>query len=397
MTFESTWEKIITIMEVQTEDKPFNLLSRINRLKQIIIFKSLSQIKLMMLAKVMKKKKYIEEQVIIEENTIGDEFFMITKGRVKITQNATLIRECEEGNCFGEISIINNDYRSATVTALTNVVCYVLSKADFDTIIDKDVRESLKLKIALQDTLISLNDLFYLKILGKGRFGLVCMVHNRKNIYTLKAIKYKNIVNKSTFTNFKSYNLSKFLMNEKNIKLMLDHPFIEKTVKTLKNDDFLFFLNEFINGKNMHDYILDRKGFKNLDETRFYTACLLLILEYLHKKNICHRDFQPSNFMIDKNGYVKLIDFGISKIINDFTHTTIGTPHYMAPEVILGQGYSTSCDFWSLGVTIFEIFYGTVPFGKMNKDILEIYRDILHKYKFLFIYLEILNFLHVKF
>jgi cGMP-dependent protein kinase len=379
ITLESNWEKIINILEIETENKPINLLTTINRLKSIYIFKNLSELKLMNFAKLMQKRKYNAEQSIIEENTCGDEFFMITKGRVKITQNGLLLRECEEGNCFGEVSLIYNEQRTATVTAITSVVCYVISKNDFDSIIDKEIRENLKSKIALQNTSITISDLYYLKTLGKGRLGLVMMVHNKRNFYALKAMKYKDINSKSKSGKSKLHVISEYIMNEKNLKLILDHPFIQKTVKTLKNEEFLFFLNEFINGKNFLDYLNERKMFKNLEETKFYTSCLITILEYLHKKNICHRDFQPGSIMMEKNGYLKMIDFGTAKFMNNFTHTTIGTPHYMAPEVILGQGYSTSCDFWSLGVSIYQIFFGSVPFGKNNHDVLEIYREILNK------------------
>lgn len=99
----------------------------------------------------------------------------------------------------------------------------------------------------------------------------------------------------------------------------------------------------------------------------------------MHKKNIVHRDIKPSNIMVNSNGYLKLIDFGTGKIINDFTHTIIGTPHYIAPEILLGKGYSFSCDYWSVGICMFEIFYGFYPFGDSASDILEVYKEILHK------------------
>ncbi len=130
----------------------------------------------------------------------------------------------------------------------------------------------------------------------------------------------------------------------------------------------------------MQDYLTERKAFKNLDETKFYAANMLQMLDYIHKKNLAHRDFRPANIMIEKNGYLKLFDFDTAKVIKDFTHTIIGSPHYMAPEVILGQGYSLSCDYWSLGICLYEIYYGYKPFGRNCVDILNVYKEILNKY-----------------
>ena len=150
-------------------------------------------------------------------------------------------------------------------------------------------------------------------------------------------------------------------------------------MKSLKNETYCFFLLEFINGKNLDDYLTERKYLRNNFETKFYIASLLIIIDYLHKKNIAHRDLKPSNIMIDKIGYIKLIDFGTSKIINDFTQTIIGTPHYIAPEILIGKGYSLTSDYWSIGICMYEIFYGSYPFGNNATDILEVYKDILHK------------------
>ena len=103
------------------------------------------------------------------------------------------------------------------------------------------------------------------------------------------------------------------------------------------------------------------------------------MLEYLQKRYIVHRDIKPSNIMIDSNGYLKMIDFGTSKFLTDYTSTVIGTPHYIAPEILQGKGYSLSCDFWSLGICMYEIFYGIYPFGNDATEVIEIYKEIIHK------------------
>ena len=163
--------------------------------------------------------------------------------------------------------------------------------------------------------------------------------------------------------------------------LSLDHPFIVKMVKSMKNQHFCFLLIEFVNGNNLDQYLSNRQYRQNKYETQFYVGSILLMLDYLQKKYIAHRDIKPSNIMIDSNGYLKMIDFGTSKVLSltDYTSTVIGTPHYIAPEILLGKGYSLSCDFWSLGICMYEIFYGKYPFGNFANEVIEIYKDILRK------------------
>ena len=224
-------------------------------------------------------------------------------------------------------------------------------------------------KLALQDTEISLSSLNYIKFLGKGKFGTVSLVHNNKNIYAIKAISRKSVEREKI--------LAKYFVNERKIMLSLDHPFVVKMVKSMKNQNFCFLLIEFINGTNLDQYLSNRDHKQNLYETQFYVGSILLMLDYLQKKFIAHRDIKPSNIMIDNNGYLKMIDFGTSKILTDYTSTIIGTPHYIAPEILKGRGYSLSCDFWSLGICMYEIFYGKYPFGNYANEVIEVYKEIL--------------------
>ena len=90
-----------------------------------------------------------------------------------------------------------------------------------------------------------------------------------------------------------------------------------------------------------------------------------------------HRDLKPENIMITPNGYPKLIDFGSAKIVTDRTYTILGTPHYMAPEVILGQSYDSSVDMWSLGIMLYEFLCGGVPFGENVEDAYKVYELVL--------------------
>ena len=82
--------------------------------------------------------------------------------------------------------------------------------------------------------------------------------------------------------------------------------------------------------------------------------------------------------MVLDNGYIKLIDFGTCKEIHDKTSTIIGTPHYMAPEAILGEGYTCQVDYWSIGIMMYEFVCGGVPFGEGAEDPMEVYKIVIH-------------------
>lgn len=115
----------------------------------------------------------------------------------------------------------------------------------------------------------------------------------------------------------------------------------------------------------MYDH-LTKMDLLTRPQAQFYVGSMVLMLEALHSKNIIYRDLKPENVMLDSRGYLKLIDFGLAKKLNDITERTFtvaGTLHYMAPEVMMGSGYSTEVDIWSLGVIFYELVIGRLPFG----------------------------------
>ena len=374
ITLEATIDDLAKVMKIDlNKEKPYNILRYINKLKKSYLFKNLSENTLESIAKNMKKEKFNKGDVIIQEGTSGNTFYLISKGKVSITKEGKSLRVLDTGECLGEKSLLSNDsLRTASAIAEDKVICYVISKKEFDMILkDPNTREYLLKKLALQNTDIQLSDLYYIKFLGKGKFGSVSLVHNKQNLYAIKAISIKMVE--------KEKMLWKYFVNERNIMLSLDHPFIVKMVKSLRNNKYCFILMEFVNQMNLDEHLSKKRTKKNIYETQFYIGSILLMLDYLQKKYIAHRDIKPSNIMIDANGYLKMIDFGTAKVLKDYTSTIIGTPHYIAPEILQGKGYSLSCDFWSLGICMYEIFYGIYPFGNSANEVIDIYKEVLKK------------------
>ena len=354
--------------------KTLSFFSLLEYLKRNDFFKITSDHKLIKICSLMIKEKYKKDDYIFKEGETGDKFYLIKKGKVNVIKNNKIIREMENGTCFGELALLSNEPRSATIQAETDCSLYILTKKNFNENIDKNMLEYLKIKISLQDNFnMTLNDFYFVKKLGQGKFGSVSLVHNKKNYYAIKAVS-RDAAERQKI-------LIKYFIEEKKVLLKIDHPFIMKLVRTFKDEENVFYLTEFINGKGLGKY-LEKKPqdkFHNKTETQFYISFLFIILNYLNSKNIIHRDLKPDNIIIDNKGYLKLIDFGTALIIKDFTSTITGTPHYIAPEVLLGKGYSYSCDYWSIGIITHEIYYNYYPFGNDANDPMQVYKEVLQK------------------
>ena len=355
--------------------KFFKIFEDVDNLRNISLFKETASHKLVDIVMLMKIKNFKENEVIFREGEIGDKLYMIKSGRVKVFSKNKYMRELGEGSCFGEVALLLDEPRTATIIATCDCkICY-LTKDDFNSLVDDNMLQYLVDKIYLEEGYkILLKDLYYAKSLGHGKFGNVSLVHDTKHFFAIKAVSRKAAEKQKI--------LIKYFIQERNILLTLDNPFIMKLLKTFKNENNIFFLLEYIKGRGMNKYLNSRSQTKLLNEkeTIFYTANILLALDYLNSRQVCHRDLKPDNIIIDEKGYLKIIDFGTSITIDkNFTNTVTGTPHYMAPEILLGQGYAFSCDYWSLGIIAYETYYGNYPFGRNAKDPIDVYKEVIKK------------------
>ena len=158
----------------------------------------------------------------------------------------------------------------------------------------------------------------------------------------------------------------------------MEHPFIAKIVKYIKGEVYLYYIMEYVKGKELFDVMSDINLF-NKKQTQFYSASILEVINYLHNQKVIYRDLKPENTMVLENGYIKFFDFGtVKEIKSGRTKTFIGTISYMAPEVFTGKGYSFQVDLWSLGVMMYEFICGKLPFGDEDmEDPMEFYNAMI--------------------
>ena len=345
--------------------------SFIEQLKKVNLFKNFTNAKLENLSKKIKIEKVPNGKNVITQGEEGTRFYIVKKGLVDIFVKDKYIRTMNENEYLGERALFFKEPRSATAKAHGDVEVYYLEKDAFETVIEKNLKDYLKDRLYLQDNTVQINDLIYYMKLGSGSYGNVSLVKSSKNkfFYAIKNISCKQILYSQLHAN---------LELERSILVKIDHPFIVKLVKTMKDKNYVYFLMDYIKGKELFDVIRDI-GLLNKFQTQFYGASIMLAVQYLHERKFIYRDIKPENIMVLGNGFIKLIDFGTAKAITDRTKTIIGTPHYMAPEVILGEGYSFKVDFWSIAICMYEFMCGGVPFGENHEEAMDVYLSIINE------------------
>jgi len=157
------------------------------------------------------------------------------------------------------------------------------------------------------------------------------------------------------------------LKREVTVLAQLESPFVMHLVKTFRDARKYYMLTEPLLGGELFTHLSDCVTFTEA-RTRFYISSVLLALQHMHGQGVVYRDLKLENLMLDRNGYLKVIDFGFAKKLhkNEWTYTLCGTPDYLAPEVLKGTGHSFGVDFWSLGVLIYEMIFGCPPFTANN-------------------------------
>lgn len=173
------------------------------------------------------------------------------------------------------------------------------------------------------------------------------------------------------------------LKNEKEVLSFIDFPLVIQMEGISKETNFINFAIEFVDGLPFDDVLMKLDQLTEW-QTCFYISQIVLMLQYLHKHGIIYRDLKAQNIICGTDGYLKMVDMGTAKFLKltsdgiyERTFTVVGTPHFTAPEVIQQRGYTSMADYWSLGILMYEVAVGNVPFGADESDVFQVYQEIL--------------------
>jgi len=150
------------------------------------------------------------------------------------------------------------------------------------------------------------------------------------------------------------------ILGEKQLLSELHHPFIVNMIYSFQDHDYLYLVMDLLPGGNLR-YHLSIKNHFNEKQIKFLIGCIMIGLQYIHGQNILHRDIKPENLVFDKNGYLRITDFGIAKhyVINNRKDTS-GTVGYLAPEVLCNVNHNFSIDYYAVGIITYELMYGHI-------------------------------------
>uniref|UniRef100_A0A3Q2TLU8 cGMP-dependent protein kinase n=1 Tax=Fundulus heteroclitus TaxID=8078 RepID=A0A3Q2TLU8_FUNHE len=288
----------------------------------------------------VEETNFADGDYIFRQGAIGDTFYIISKGQDFLSFFLSAPRET---------------IRPANVMAIGEVTCLVIDRRP------KEDPASLASS--------TLSDFQIIRTLGVGEFSHVDLVQLKSNtrcVYAMRVLKKKLILNSGQ---------REHILRERSILTEARCPFIVRLYKTFRDAEHLYSLTEACLGGNL-SRLLKEKGYLDDGSAKFYTACVVEALSFLHCRGVVYRDVKPENVVLDEQGYGKLVTTSARVEVGKKTWTFCGTLGYMAPEIILSKGHSTHADLWSLGVFVFELLSGRLPFD--GSDPLKILSATVH-------------------
>uniref|UniRef100_A0A1J3DXI5 non-specific serine/threonine protein kinase n=1 Tax=Noccaea caerulescens TaxID=107243 RepID=A0A1J3DXI5_NOCCA len=271
---------------------------------------------------------------------------------------------------------------------------------DEDAPLEDDVVRSLRTSPVHPRDRTSIDDFEIIKPISRGAFGRVFLAKKRTtgDLFAIKVLKKADMIRK---------NAVESILAERDILINVRNPFVVRFFYSFTCRDNLYLVMEYLNGGDLYS-LLRNLGCLEEDIVRVYIAEVVLALEYLHSEGVVHRDLKPDNLLIAHDGHIKLTDFGLSKVglinsTDDLSgpgtslldeeesriptsehqlerrkkRSAVGTPDYLAPEILLGTGHGATADWWSVGIILFELIVGIPPFNAEHPQ--QIFDNILNR------------------
>uniref|UniRef100_A0A8C1CJP0 Protein kinase C n=1 Tax=Cyprinus carpio carpio TaxID=630221 RepID=A0A8C1CJP0_CYPCA len=205
---------------------------------------------------------------------------------------------------------------------------------------------------------LGLGDFDLIRVIGRGSYAKVLLVRLKKNeqIYAMKVVK-KELVHDDEDIDW--------VQTEKHVfEQASTNPFLVGLHSCFQTESRLFLVIDYVNGGDLMFHMQKQRKLPE-EHARFYAAEICIALNFLHEKGIIYRDLKLDNVLLDQDGHIKITDYGMCKEgirPGDTTSTFCGTPNYIAPEILRGEDYGFSVDWWALGVLMFEMMAGRSPF-----------------------------------
>uniref|UniRef100_A0A3P9I0A1 Protein kinase C n=1 Tax=Oryzias latipes TaxID=8090 RepID=A0A3P9I0A1_ORYLA len=242
---------------------------------------------------------------------------------------------------------------SASRPCLASVLCCCFHSRDIKAVVDG--LDGIKLS---QGVTLKLSDFELIRVIGRGSYAKVLLVRLKKNeqVFAMKVVK-KELVHDDEDIDW--------VQTEKHVfEQASTNPFLVGLHSCFQTDSRLFLVIEYVNGGDLMFHMQRQRKLPE-EHARFYAAEICIALNFLHEKGIIYRDLKLDNVLLDHEGHIKLTDYGMCKEgirPGDTTSTFCGTPNYIAPEILRGEDYGFSVDWWALGVLMFEMMAGRSPF-----------------------------------
>mmetsp|Transcript_11094 Transcript_11094/g.36504 ORF Transcript_11094/g.36504 Transcript_11094/m.36504 type:complete len:943 (+) Transcript_11094:157-2985(+) len=356
--------------------------TRVKIIQSVPLLHSLSKGEAVALAKAMQYATYQPGDVVISEGEVGDTFFLVKDGEVEALKAGAVVGTINGGGFFGEKALLANETRQATIRAKTATEVFYINRESFERHLSKleyliNLEQERKEREA-SSKVIPWQELDLINILGEGAFGSVHLAKRstggpkNNNDDTPELYAVKNI----SKNDMAQARMVGWLLREVQVLQALDSPFIIKFHRVFNRHDTLSLLLELVPGGELNDHAAT---LVRPNEHQFVAACALKALEYMHANGVMYRDLKQENLMVDRNGFIKVVDLGLAKFFDSSeyrTFTSCGTLEYMAPEVLVPKiGYTCKVDLWAWAVLLYELIAYESPFATAVDDVDEAVYD----------------------